>query len=159
MKSLRSVLILSSFLLVVCVGCSHKTDAKSALEEAASVLDNAPAQPAPAVAQAPAEPAPPDSSPPTIPQPAALADSGAQPASPGAQMRQALASYKSGELEDAVTRLQKLRTTATLTPQQRMALQDSVAAVMTEVYELAAKGDTRAIAAVKQYEDMQTARH
>jgi hypothetical protein len=74
-------------------------------------------------------------------------------------MRQALASYKSGELEDAVTRLQKLRTTATLTPQQRMALQDSVAAVMTEVYELAAKGDTRAIAAVKQYEDMQTARH
>ena len=38
-----------------------------------------------------------------------------------------------------------------------MAVQDGVAAVMAELYSLAAKGDGRAIAAVKQYEQMQTA--
>jgi hypothetical protein len=71
-------------------------------------------------------------------------------------MQQAITAYKAGELEDAVTRLQKLRATPALTPQQRMALQDSVAAVMTEIYGQAAKGDPRAILAVKQYEEMQT---
>jgi hypothetical protein len=69
------------------------------------------------------------------------------------------ASYKGGELEDAVTRLQKLRMQPTLTAQQRMAVQDSVAAVMREVYSLAEKGDQRAIQAVKQYKEMQTSRH
>jgi hypothetical protein len=71
-------------------------------------------------------------------------------------MRQALAAYKDGKLEDAVTRLQKLRAIRTLTPQQRMTVQDSVAAVMNEVYELAAKGNVKAIQAVRQYEEMQT---
>jgi hypothetical protein len=37
-----------------------------------------------------------------------------------------------------------------------MAVQDAVAAVMGEVYGMAAKGDARAIQAVKQYEQMQT---
>lgn len=71
-------------------------------------------------------------------------------------MNQAIAAYKSGNLEDAVTRLQKLRATPVMTPQQRIALNDAMAAVMTEIYSLAAKGDTRAIQAVKQYEQMQT---
>jgi len=71
-------------------------------------------------------------------------------------MRQALAAYKDGKLEDAVTRLQKLRAIRTLTPQQRMTVQDSVAAVMNEIYELAAKGNVKAIQAVRQYEEMQT---
>jgi len=74
-------------------------------------------------------------------------------------MRQALIAYKAGDMEDAVTRLQKLRMTVALTPQQRMAIQDSIAAVMTEIYGLAERGDARAIAAVKQYEEMQTSRH
>jgi hypothetical protein len=74
-------------------------------------------------------------------------------------MRLAITSYKTGELEDAVTRLQKLRATPTLTPEQRMAVQDSVAAVMLEIYQLAEKGDQRAIAAVKQYEELQTRAH
>jgi hypothetical protein len=78
---------------------------------------------------------------------------------PAQQMKYALTSYKSGELEDAVIRLQKLRTAPTLTAQQRMAVQDGVAAVMGEIYDLASKGDQRAIAAVKQYEEMQTSRH
>ena len=37
-----------------------------------------------------------------------------------------------------------------------MADQDSVVAVMNEVYELAAKGNVKAIQAVRQYEEMQT---
>jgi hypothetical protein len=67
-----------------------------------------------------------------------------------------LAAYKSGDLQDAVTRLQKLRATPVMTPQQRIALNDAMAAVMSEIYGLAAKGDARAIAAVKQYEELQT---
>ena len=77
---------------------------------------------------------------------------------PANQVQDALADYKAGKMEDAVTRLQLLRNMPALTPQQRMALQDSVAAVMTEVYTLAAKGDPRAIAAVKRYEQMQNRR-
>ena len=77
---------------------------------------------------------------------------------PAKQVQDALADYKAGKMEDAVTRLQLLRSMPALTPQQRMALQDSVAAVMTEVYALAAKGDARAIAAVARYEQMQNRR-
>jgi len=140
-------------LAVLLAGCGHKTDAKTELEKAASALaqgDNT--QPAPPPAP-PAEPQP---------APAVETPAPAEPALVAAptasqQMQQALASYKTGQLEDAVTRLQKLRTMPTLTAQQRMAVQDGVAAVMNEVYEMAAKGDARAIAAVKQYEQMQTA--
>ncbi len=37
-----------------------------------------------------------------------------------------------------------------------MAMNDAMAAVMTDIYALAAKGDGRAIQAVKQYEQLQT---
>lgn len=73
-------------------------------------------------------------------------------------MSQALVAYKAGQLEDAVTRLQKLRAMPTMTPQQRMAMNDAMAAVMSEIYLLASKGDSRAIQAVRQYEQMQTQR-
>jgi hypothetical protein len=59
-------------------------------------------------------------------------------------------------MEDAVTRLHRLRSARTLTAEQRMALQDAIAAVMREIYASAEKGDARAIAAVRQYEEMQT---
>lgn len=39
--------------------------------------------------------------------------------------------------------------------QQRMALNDAMAAVMGDIYALAAKGDPRAVQAVKQYELLQ----
>lgn len=71
-------------------------------------------------------------------------------------MKQAVQAYKGGQFEDAVTRLQKLRATTTMTAQQRMALNDAMAAVMGDTYALAAKGDQRAIQAIKQYEKMQT---
>ncbi len=77
---------------------------------------------------------------------------------PAKQVQQAIADYKAGNMEDAVTRLQLLRSMPVMSPQQRMALQDSVAAVMTEIYVLAEKGDPRAIAAVAQYQRMQNTR-
>lgn len=145
----------SILLATVCMlaGCTKKTDAKSELDKAAAALGAA--EPAPASAPTAPEPVAPASAEPTPAIPAAALPTG----TPAQQMQQAIASYKSGQLEDAVTRLQKLRATPALTPQQRMALQDSVAAVMTEIYGMAAKGDPRAIDAVRQYEEMQTSRH
>ena len=137
-------------LLTPLAGCSHKQDAKTELEKAAAIIaqDNN-AQPAPPPADIPR----PD---PTAAAPAPAPDAPA-PLSNSQEMQQALVSYKTGQLEDAVTRLQKLRRTTTLTPEQRMALQDSVAAVMREIYAMAEKGDSRAIQAVRQYEEMQSA--
>jgi hypothetical protein len=146
-------------LVMICVsaaalptGCSHKTDAKTELDTAATLLDKTESAP---VASAPA----PESAAPMATAPAAVPESVAGlAATPAQQMHLAISSYKTGDLEDAVTRLQKLRATPTLTAEQRMAVQDSVAAVMTEIYTLAAKGDAKAIQAVKQYEVMQTSR-
>jgi len=134
-----------AFLFAACAGCSHKTDGKTELEKAAAELAKPdPAQVAPApVAQSPS----PQTTAPATPTVA-----------PSSQMNQALVAYKAGNLEDAVTRLQQLRASPAMTPQQRMALNDAMGAVMTEIYALAAKGDGRAIAAIKQYKDMQTRR-
>lgn len=132
------------------VGCSKKQpEAKAALEQAADAMAKAPpAPPAPGPEpQAAPDPGIPDT---PTPEPVAVA--------PAQEVRQALTEYRAGKMEDAVTRLQKLRRVNALTPQQRMALQDSIAAVMNEVYTLASQGDPRAIAAVRQYEEMQTRR-
>ncbi|MEQ2007909.1 MAG: hypothetical protein ABMA26_14015 [Limisphaerales bacterium] len=45
-----------------------------------------------------------------------------------------------------------------MTAQQRMALNDAMVAVMTDIHAHAAKGDARAIQAVKHYEQRQTQR-
>ncbi|HEY5911847.1 MAG TPA: hypothetical protein VJA21_14690 [Verrucomicrobiae bacterium] len=132
--------------------CSHKTDVRTELEKTATALaQDEKTQPAPA------PPAPDPQTAAAVENPLPAEPAAVPAATPAQQMQQALASYKTGQLEDAVTRLQKLRAMPTLTAQQRMAVQDSVAAVMNEVYEMAAKGDSRAIAAVAQYEKMQTA--
>ena len=123
-------------MLLVLSAC-HKQgqDPVVELEKAASTLTKSEPAPAPSDANAaPAMAGPP----------------------PAQQVQGAIADYKAGKMEDAVTRLQLLRAMPTLTPGQRMAVQDSVAAVMTEVYTLAEKGDPRAIAAVRRYEQMQT---
>src|SRR5579862_1293887 len=135
--------------LLMASGCSHKTDAKTELEKAATVLGKSEsAAPQPAASPEPAAETPAASA--AAPEPTAIPI-----VSPSQQMQSALASYKSGELEDAVTRLQRLRASPTLTAEQRMAVQDGVAAVMGEIYGLAEKGDPKAIQAVKQYELMQ----
>jgi hypothetical protein len=138
-------------------GCGHQPTAKEELDKAVDALgkaDSAPAPPPAATAEGVAAPEP-------VPvNTAALGGSTADPVpTPARQMQQAVAAYRSGELEDAVIRLQKLRMMPTLTAQQRMAVQDSVAAVMSEIYSRAEKGDARAIQAVRQYEEMQTSRH
>ena len=131
-------------LAVSFAGCSGEPDANTELEKAAKALEQADSgQPAPV----PAQPA----------QPVAAASAPAQQ-SPSQQMNQAMASYKNGEYENAMTRLQTLRERTTLSPQQNMALQDAMAAVMTDIYSRAANGDARAQLAVKQYEQSKTTR-
>jgi len=132
-----------AFLAAVAVAwsaCHKKQDPVSELEKAAAAMA--------APETEPAAPAAPDSRPRPAP---------ASPA-PAKEVQQAIADFQAGNMEDAVVRLQLLRAMAVLSPQQRMALQDGVAAVMTEIYTLAEKGDPRAKAAVARYEKMQTTR-
>jgi hypothetical protein len=118
------------------IGCHQKSNAGSELDKAVSAMQATPAAAPQAAPQQAAAPAP----------------------IPVQQMNQAVAAYKAGQLQDAVTQLQQLRATPTLTPQQRMALNDAMAAVMSEVSNLAAKGDSRAIQALKQYDEFQNKR-
>lgn len=142
----RIPVLLAAVALLAAAGCSKKADPDSELTKAAAVLETAPPAPAPAPEVA-------------VPQPVQPAQPEPVPTvAPAQQVKQALAAYKGGNMEDAVTRLQKLRATPSMTPQQRIALNDAMAAVMTEIYALAEKGDARAIAAVAQYERMQTGR-
>jgi len=119
-------------------GCSRKVDAQSELERATREMQQA-GQSAP-VAQ------------PATTPPGTRAQT---PAVPAEQMNQAMTSYKAGNYEDAVTRLQQLRATPVMTPQQRMALQDAIAAVMADIAVMAEKGDPRAIQALRRYRSMQ----
>jgi hypothetical protein len=131
-------------MLVALGGCSKKGNPTSEMEKAAEALAQpAPDQPPPQAPVQSAETPQATATPPTEPPPAQ-------------EMQQAMAAYKAGALEDAVTRLHKLRATRAMTPQQRIALNDAMAAVMSEIYGLAANGDQRAIQAVKQYERLQT---
>lgn len=104
------------------------------LEKSAAAMEKAPAVPADGAAEADPGPA------------------------PAEQVKKAIADFKAGKMEDAVTRLQLLRAQPVMSPEQRMALQDNIASVMQEVYALAQNGDARAKAAVAQYERMQTGR-
>jgi len=142
MKDKLPILALWCAILAVgFAGCSGKTDANSELEKAAKVFGQADQ-----TTPAPAQPTQPVTAP------------AAGPQSPRQQMDQAMTLYKSGEYENAMTRLQTLRERATLSPQQNMALQDAMAAVMTDIYTRASKGDARAQQAVKQYELSKTTR-
>lgn len=137
-------LALCACLAVTALGCRRKGaggPASPELDKAVTAL--ASAEPAPALASAP------------VPSPGTAP---AQEAPPALLMKQAAEAYKGGQLEEAVTQLQKLRATTTMTAQQRMALNDAMAAVMGDIYALAAKGDGRAIQAVKQYEKLQNQR-
>lgn len=124
--------LLPLLLTVSLATACKKEDPVAALEKSAADLEKTPA--APAEGDAPPGPA------------------------PAEQVKQAVADFKAGKMEDAVTRLQLLRAQPVMTPEQRMALQDSIASVMQEIYAMALNGDARAKAAVAQYERMQTAR-
>ncbi len=148
MRSMKSHLPKRSHFLAVSilaavlagVGCRKPTDAGGEMEKAAAAF------------QAPAE----QSQPATTPslnqgQPA---DS-PKTVRPGEELSQAMTAYKQGQLEDAVVRLQRLRATPVMSPQQRIAINDAIAAVMGEVYVMAERGDARAVQAVKAYNQMQ----
>jgi hypothetical protein len=129
-------------------GCSSKKDANSELQRAVVVM----AQPDPVQAAPAPEPAPQSPAATPAPQPVAPAKAQAQ------EMNQAMVAYKAGNLDDAVVRLQKLRATPVMSAEKRIAVNDATAAVMSEIYALAGKGDARAIQAVKLYEEIQTQR-
>ena len=132
--------------LVVALTACKKQNPVEEMEKAATAIDRLAKDSAPATASASA-PA------------SGEYDAAAAALVPAQELKQAITEYKAGKMEDAVTRLQLLRSQSVLSPEQRMALQDSMAAVMTEIYALAQKGDARAVAAVAQYEKMQTAPH
>ncbi len=121
-------------LLVLAATACKKEDPVAELEKSAAALEKTPAAPAEGATDAPAG------------------------AAPAEQVKQAISDFKSGKMEDAVNRLQLLRAQPAMTPEQRMALQDSIASVMQEIYAMAHNGDARAKAAVAQYERLQTAR-
>ena len=139
--------ILAVFVLAV-VGCHQQGDANAEMAKAVKVLEQADAAqpPAPAPTQSPA-----------VGSAAPAAQPGQQPATSqpvAQQMSQAMASYKGGDYTDAIARLQLLRTKVAKTPEQSMAIQDAVAAVMAELYARAEKGDTKAQQAIKQWQEV-----
>ena len=125
-------------------GCHKQADANAEMAKAAKALEAASPPPSPA--------------PPVVPNAGVTAPAATpsqQPVAsqpPAQQMSQAMAAYKSGDYEDAVMRLQSLRSKAAVTPQQIMAIQDAVAAVMADLYARAEKGDTKAQQAIKQWQ-------
>ncbi len=131
MKSFPATPATAWLACLLLVSACSKPDPAAELEKTATVLESAPAESTP---------------------------DGTPAVAPAQQLQTAIEDYKAGKMEDAVTRLQLLRAASTLSPEQRIALQDSVATVMAEIYVLAEKGDPRAIAAVAQYERMQTRR-
>jgi len=134
--------------LVTMAGCHRQGDANAEMAKAVKALEEVSSPPAlsppPATTPAAASTAPPaeSSQRPVTSQPVAQ------------QMSQAMVSYKSGDYEDAIMRLQLLRSRVAKTPEQTMAIQDAVAAVMAELYARAEKGDTRAGQAIKQWQEI-----
>lgn len=136
--------------VVSLAGCGKEASVDAALDNAVKEMQTPPpdAQVATPAVQAPPPPA--SSAASAKPAPAATTQV-------AQQMNQAVASYKGGNYEDAVRRLQWLRAQKGNTPQQIMALQEATAAVMADIYALAARGDARAKLAVKEYERLQNA--
>jgi hypothetical protein len=144
MKSICSIrwIELGASLILACasVGCHRQSEANVEMDKAARTMETT------------------ETAPTTGAVPAVPSGSVASASTPAQEMNQAVAAYKAGQVKDAVTRLQQLRATPTLTPQQRITLNDAMAAVMSEISTRAAKGDSQAIQALKQYGKMQNER-
>jgi len=141
--SKRLAIVILAAAVVAVTGCHKQTDASSQLANAVKVLEKSdPGQPpAPATSvAAPAAPSGQASPEVLISQPVAQ------------QMKQAMTAYKTGDYQDTITRLEWLRNKATKTADQTMAIQDAMAAVMTDLYARAEKGDARAQQAIKQHQ-------
>ena len=131
-----AVLILAVSIVAV-AGCKKQSDANAALDNAVKILEKSDAG-------QPSSPAAPSTAP-------GQETVSSQPVAQ--QMSQAMTAYKGGNYDDAVSRLHLLRTTAVKTPEQTMAVQDAMAAVMTDLYDRAAKGDVKAQQAIRQHQE------
>jgi len=138
--------------VVVVTGCHKQKAADAELAKAVKLLERADSGPQPA----PVAPVPPVANSAAAPAPPRQEAVATQPVAQ--QMNQALTAYKAGDYVDAIARLQWLRTQATKTPEQTMAIQDAMAAVMTELYARAEKGDARAQQAIKQHQETRNKR-
>jgi len=133
-RILYATVALSVFLILANSGCGHKTaDNKAQINQATQDMVKA-GQNQPMTMTAPG---------------AVSAPSNVQ------QMNDALASYKSGDLEDAVTRFQVMRAHTSMSGEELIALNNAMAAVMGDIYARAAKGDVRAQQAVREYQRLQ----
>jgi hypothetical protein len=146
-----AIAMLAVFVVAV-IGCHKQKSADAELANAVKVLERA--EPGPQFA--PGAPAASVANPAAAPAQASPEAVTSQPVAQ--QMSQALTAYKAGDYSDAIARLQWLRTKATRTPEQTMAIQDAMAAVMTELYARAEKGDARAQQALKQHQEMRNKR-
>ena len=116
---------------VFVVGCSKKTDASTELAKTVKVLKQA-------------APAPQASAQPSANAPSAL---------PAQQVSQALTSLKEGKYTETIVQMEMARYNPNKTPQQMIAIQDAMAAVMSDLYARAANGDAAAKQAIKQYQE------
>jgi hypothetical protein len=133
-EKISTATVVSLVLIMGVAGCGRKSvDAKTQIDQAAQAMAKAEAsQPPPTTTAAPTS----------------------APA-PARQMNEALTAYKSGNLEDAVTRFQTMRAHTAMSGEELMALNKAMSAVMGDIYARAAKGDVRAQQAVQEYQRLQ----
>jgi hypothetical protein len=124
-----TVSLLLSALLVV--GCSKKTDASTELAKTVKVLEQAAPAPQASTQQSPNFPT----------------------ALPAQQVSQALTLLKEGKYTETIVQMEMARYNPNKTPQQMIAIQDAMAAVMSDLYTRAANGDAPAKQAIKQYQE------
>lgn len=130
-RNIPCATVFSLVLILGTAGCGRKSvDTKTQIDQAAQAMAKAEAFQPPASAGAPSP-------------------------TPARQMNEALVAYKSGNLEDAVTRFQTMRAHAAMSGEELMALNNAMAAVMSDIYARAAKGDVRAQQAVQEYQRLQ----
>lgn len=120
--------------LITLCGCSGKKDAATELADTVKTLEK----------------------PSDAPQASPTANVNQALPPPSQQVNAALTSFKAGNYSDAIVNMEKARTNPNKTPQQMMAVQDAIAAVMRDLYARAAKGDVAAQQAIKQYQEERT---
>ena len=133
----RIVTIVLSISVVVLGGCSKKTDVNAELENAVKVLDGS----NPGQVSTPQAPA-------AQPQNAPVAQM-----APAQQVSQALTSLKEGKYTETITYMESARSNPRKSPEQMMAIQNAMAAVMNDLYARAANGDAAARQAINKYNE------
>ena len=129
--------VVLSISAVLLGGCSKKTDVNAELEKAVKVLDGYnPAQ------------SPTPQAPTVQPQNASIAQM-----APAQQVNEALTSLKEGKYTETITYMESARSNPRKSPEQMMAIQNAMAAVMNDLYARAANGDAAARQAINKYNE------